>query len=415
MMTFKTGFLFLTFISFSHSRPNSIVYSVNAEDTKNCCSPSERTYSLPPIYCYAGNEKSVLNVFQTITVDLLIEKTDDFIIYQAVDQYAVEEQMLSDEAILSLNKIISYIWKRKDFKLDPFQPSCFSIKTNADFKIIIHSTALDIKRLTMFIVGIFLFGYSARLSHNSLFYYLCGITVGVTASFVIIILLISRLIPKKRMMVGYLGASCMLSLYAIQMLIENLNMILMLYYKYILGYIVFSMLVSFVVCYRYGPVTNPRSIDLIRWTLQVIGLSLVILCSFHLEAMVFVNILSIILYYTKFSLPFGLLPKNKPKPRLLSEDEYVQQSLIETPKALEELRKYCKSPNCDSWKVVSRLRDPKKFAEFMETSAHVSADAVDEHEKELEDYDTEYNDESISEDDNSSDDIKRLEYTSDSE
>jgi len=57
-------------------------------------------------------------------------------------------------------------------------------------------TALDIKRLAMFIVGIFLFGYSARLSHNSLFYYLCGITVGVTASFVIIILLISRLIPK---------------------------------------------------------------------------------------------------------------------------------------------------------------------------------------------------------------------------
>lgn len=62
----------------------------------------------------------------------------------------------------------------------------------------------------------------------------------------------------------------MLSLYAIQMLVENLQMILMLYYKYIFGYIVFSILVSFVVCYRYGPVTNPRSIDLIRWTLQVI-------------------------------------------------------------------------------------------------------------------------------------------------
>lgn len=57
---------------------------------------------------------------------------------------------------------------------------------------------------------------------------------------------------------------------------------------------------------------------------------------------------------------YRLFPKSKPKIRLLSEDEYIQQSLIETPKALEELRKYCKSPNCDSWKVVSRLRDPKK-------------------------------------------------------
>lgn len=71
-------------------------------------------------------------------------------------------------------------------------------------------------------------------------------------------------------MLGFLGTSSMLSLYAIQMLIENLNMIFMLYFKFILGYIFFSILVSFIVCYRYGPVTDPRSIDLIRWTLQVI-------------------------------------------------------------------------------------------------------------------------------------------------
>jgi len=71
-------------------------------------------------------------------------------------------------------------------------------------------------------------------------------------------------------MIGYLGASSMLGLYAAQIFIENLNMILLLYYKFILGYIIFSILVSFVICYRYGPVTNPRSINLIRWTLQVV-------------------------------------------------------------------------------------------------------------------------------------------------
>lgn len=75
-------------------------------------------------------------------------------------------------------------------------------------------------------------------------------------------------------MIGFLGGSCMLSIYAMQMLMENLNIILILYYKYILGYIGFSVLVSFVICYRYGPVTNPRSIDLIRWTLQVISICL---------------------------------------------------------------------------------------------------------------------------------------------
>lgn len=72
-------------------------------------------------------------------MDLTIGKTDDFIVYQAVDQDVLEEQMLSDVATLSLNKIISYFWKRKDFRLNPFEKSCFSIKTDADFKIRINS------------------------------------------------------------------------------------------------------------------------------------------------------------------------------------------------------------------------------------------------------------------------------------
>lgn len=72
-------------------------------------------------------------------MDLIIGKTDDFIVYQGVNHQDVEEQMRSDEATISLNKIISFLWRQKDFRLDPFSPSCFSIKTNADFKIRLHS------------------------------------------------------------------------------------------------------------------------------------------------------------------------------------------------------------------------------------------------------------------------------------
>jgi len=74
-----------------------------------------------------------------IQVDLVIDKIDDFIVYQAVDQYVIEEQMLSDVDTFTFNKIISYFWKQKELKLDPFEPSCFSIKTNANFKIRIRS------------------------------------------------------------------------------------------------------------------------------------------------------------------------------------------------------------------------------------------------------------------------------------
>lgn len=71
---------------------------------------------------------------------MLPENTHDFIVYQAVDQYAVEEQMVSDVGTFSFNKRLSYLWKRKDFKLNPFKPSCFSVKTNDNFKIEIQST-----------------------------------------------------------------------------------------------------------------------------------------------------------------------------------------------------------------------------------------------------------------------------------
>ncbi|VVC24562.1 NEMP family [Cinara cedri] len=387
------------------------VYQVNADDAKICCSTEEKNQALPPIYCFPGSEKSLIYVFQTVTVDIIIGKTDDFTVYQSPDQHELENQILSDVATLSFNKIISYFWKRKYFKLDPFQPSCFSIVTNNDFEIRINSNTLDIKLLAMFLVGVLLFGYSARLSHNSAFYYLCGITIGVSASFIIVLFLIGRLIPKKKLMLGFVGGSLWLSLYVMQMLIENLNIILILYYKYILGYFGFSVLVSFVVCYRYGPVTNPRSKDLIRWTLQLIGLSLITLSSFHLEAMVFVDMLSVLFYYSKLSLPFRLLPKRKPKLQLLSEDEYIQQAIIETPKALEELKNYCNSPDCDTWKIISRLRDPKKFAKFMNTSEHISPDAVTEHENETDDNNIAENES----DDSNEDDIKQIEYTSDSE
>lgn len=57
---------------------------------------------------------------------------------------------------------------------------------------------------------------------------------------------------------------------------------------------------------------------------------------------------------------YFLLPKRKPKPQFLSQDEYIHQTMIETPKALIELHKYCNSPNYNVWKVISRLREPKK-------------------------------------------------------
>lgn len=56
-----------------------------------------------------------------------------------------------------------------------------------------------------------------------------------------------------------------------------------------------------------------------------------------------------------------------------------------------------------------------RFAAFMETSAHVSPEAVEEYEKEIEDSENDFEDESESDISDSFDDIKKIEYSSDSE
>ena len=55
----------------------------------------------------------------------------------------------------------------------------------------------------------------------------------------------------------------------------------------------------------------------------------------------------------------------KAKPKLLSEQEYLDQTQVETSRALKELREFCKSPKCDAWKLTSRLASPSRFAEFV--------------------------------------------------
>lgn len=50
-----------------------------------------------------------------------------------------------------------------------------------------------------------------------------------------------------------------------------------------------------------------------------------------------------------------------PKHKFLSQEEYVIQGSEETSRALEDLREYCNSPECNTWHVVSRLKHPARY------------------------------------------------------
>lgn len=55
---------------------------------------------------------------------------------------------------------------------------------------------VDPIQLMKFIAGLLLFSYAGTLSSNQIFYYLCGITLGICGSVVILMLLICRIFPS---------------------------------------------------------------------------------------------------------------------------------------------------------------------------------------------------------------------------
>lgn len=82
--------------------------------------------------------------------------------------------------------------------------------------------------------------------------------------------LIHILYFQKPVVYGFVIGGWTVGIYLLQLIWENLRLIMIQYQTHVLSYVVFTGLVSFVVCYRIGPVTDQRSKNLIKWALQVL-------------------------------------------------------------------------------------------------------------------------------------------------
>lgn len=206
----------------------------------------------------------------------------------------------------------------------------------------------------------------------------------------IIIFMLSKFMPKKSPIYVILVGGWSFSLYLIQLVFKNLQAIWSCYWQYLLGYVLTVGFLSFAVCYKYGPLENERSINLLTWALQLLGLcfmyagiqiphialALIVaaLCTKNLEY-------PVQWLYITYRKMCKATEKPVP-PRLLTEEEYRIQGEVETRKALEELREFCNSPDCSAWKTISRIQSPKRFADFVEGSFHLTPNEVSVHEQE---------------------------------
>ncbi|NXI74302.1 NEMP1 protein, partial [Anseranas semipalmata] len=255
---------------------------------------------------------------------------------------------------------------------------------------VVLSRWFDPKLFLVFFLGLLLFFCGDVLSRSQLFYYSAGISIGLLASLLILIYMMSKAMPKKSPVYFLLVGGWSFSLYLLQLIFKNLREICKSYWQYLLGYLLLVGFVSFAVCYRYGPLENERSINLLSWTLQLLGLLLmysgiqirpialalvvIAICAKNLDHPVQWAYAA---YRRAQSARLGPSP-----PRLLTEEEYRIQGEVETRKALEELRSYCRSPDFSAWTAVSRIQSPKRFADFVGGASHLSPSEVSFHEQE---------------------------------
>ncbi|XP_023613755.1 nuclear envelope integral membrane protein 1 isoform X2 [Myotis lucifugus] len=130
----------------------------------------------------------------------------------------------------------------------------------------------DPKLFLVFLLGLMLFFCGDLLSRSQIFYYSSGMGVGIVASLLIIIFMLSKFIPRKSPIYIILVGGWSFSLYLIQLVFKNLQEIWRCYWQYLLSYVLTVGFISFAVCYKYGPLENERSINLLTWTLQLMGL-----------------------------------------------------------------------------------------------------------------------------------------------
>lgn len=354
------------------------------------------------IFCHKGKPKYLVNVFNTVTLHLDI-KGEDFTEYEGPDPEAVQSAYDDQRSIFSFNFLVS---KRKAIKLNPFNQSCIGIDASVPYSVQLNLIRIDFWKVLCFALGLFIFFSSPGLSENPFFYYISGILLGVSLSFFILIWMASKLIPRKPMMYGALIGGWGLSVYFAQLMFDNIRVILITHQMYIFWYVLISALVSFVICYRIGPPQDQRTKNLIKWGLQLGALLLIFYSSDFQEASVGVNVLIFLLYH----FPRRFINKGKlywrrrfpPKRRLLTNEEFYEQGVRETSRALEDLRQFCSSPDSKPWRTMLKLKDASRFASFVEGDSHIR-------DEEILEYDNSRDVIEFSEDDDDDDDNENYE------
>ncbi|XP_067946534.1 nuclear envelope integral membrane protein-like [Watersipora subatra] len=331
------------------------------------------------IYCLQGEQKTITSLWRRVSLKFNFNNDANYELFDEPTAEQVERMYRAHQ------KSWFHFWplKTTEIAVCPFNDTCIGVATKDSRQLdpLIEVKVVYSPYLAATICSVMLFYYANRLSKNIAFYYGTGMTIGILASVLIVFFLLSRLVPGKKLSIVLMGAGFSTFLTAAQYLWRTQALVFLEHnYEIVFGYLVFTGLFSFALLYWYGPPSNPRSLDIVQWTIQLISLSLL----YYSIQVREVGVTSIALLVVAYNFPLFIFQRVgffwrlrfPRKRRLLTVAEYEQQADEYTRKSLEELRAYCRSPNCDPWKTISKLDTPTRFAEFVEGSSHLQDDEL---------------------------------------
>jgi len=274
-------------------------------------------------------------------------------------------------------------WRSKEFKISPFENICIGVQTMEEYNITLQWKHINYMMLMVTIAGMALYWMAPTLCRNTFFHYTTGISLGLLMSVVLLTYLVQR--RFKQSLFSWMGVAYSFSVYLMTRTWFNIKEYMTEQHIHLLvGYILVTGIISFAIIYRMGPPSNPRTINLIQWSMQFVALVMVVMSSYHQAASLLLSLGLLTWSSIPASLKSGVntqIRKKlwKPQVKLLSEEEYNTQAHEETRKALQQLKEFCRSPDSNPWKTVSRLKSPGRFAEFIEGSPHLTEAEVMEY------------------------------------
>ncbi|XP_060829024.1 nuclear envelope integral membrane protein isoform X3 [Bombus pascuorum] len=248
-------------------------------------------------FCHSAKSKYMKHMLESLTM-YLRTNIENYDVYNGKTPEEVLQK--HDDNHRSWNFNIFNIQKNKRFKINPFEDVCIGIYVYPSklhkYTVSMIETRTDSSALILMVVGAVLFWNAYKLSKNALFYYLISIVLGITTSVIILVYFISKFLLKGKIMYITVLTGWTMSFYLLQTLWENTQLILVQYREWVVWYILITSVISFVISYRFGPITNVRTKRLIQWCLQIIGLITMYYSSYLREASTFFCVLILALY-----------------------------------------------------------------------------------------------------------------------